>query len=78
MTCAIAGTLSIMGRGGSFDITCDQVQSVVKQHISTVLTPFRFTSEQVTNITTRVDSFFNKSTEEVIQEQVMAEVQKNL
>ncbi len=78
IVCSVAGTLSIMGRGNTFDITCEQVQGVVNEHIATVLKPFRFTSDQVTNITTRVDSFFTKSTDEVIQDQIIGQFEKSL
>lgn len=70
MVCAIAGTLSVYVAGKEFSITCDQVREVVNQNMSTILTPLRFTTDQIDFIQAWTDKFFTKSTDDLIQQQV--------
>lgn len=78
MVCAIAGSFSIMGKWDKIDVTCDEVRGFINQHMAAVLTPIWITTWQMDNIQIRVDWFFTKSTDEVIQEQVTNQISAQL
>ena len=78
MTCAIAWSFSIMGKWKGIDVNCDEVRGFINQHMAVVLAPIWITTWQMDNIQLRVDWFFTKSTDEVIQEQVTNQISTQL
>jgi hypothetical protein len=76
---AVAGaaTLSLMGTP-KLSISCDQLYTGIKHNISTVLIPLRFTSDQISNIKLAVDTFFTKSSTELIQSHVEEQVSQTI
>jgi hypothetical protein len=78
MVVAVCGTLSIIARPNVFTVTCDQVHDAITTNIDRLLLPLRFTSTQVSNMSTTVDTFFTKSTDQLIQEQVSTQLTQKL
>lgn len=77
LTCAIAWSFSIMW-ANNIDVTCDQVHWFINQHLANVLAPLHIDEIKMWNVQTRVDAFFTKSTDQVIQEQVTNQISDQL
>jgi hypothetical protein len=71
---AVSGTLSLMARPNAFSVTCEEVHEAISSNIDKLFLPLRFTSDQINNLTTNIDIFFTKSTDQLVQEQVSSQI----
>ena len=76
---AVAGaaTFSLMGTP-KLNVSCEQLYTGIRSNISTVLIPLSFTSDQISNIKHIVDTFFTKSSNDLIQSKVEEQVSQQL
>lgn len=77
MVCAIAWSLSILWTW-KIDVTCEEVQWFANKHIVSILNYAHISPEQLTNIQSRIDKFFNNTPEEVIGEQIEKQVSNQM
>lgn len=68
MTCAVAGSLSLMSNSEQRTATCDTLHRNINKHLGAMMIPLRFSQEQSSVIQSGVDTFFTKSSTEVVQE----------
>ncbi len=74
IVCSVAGSFSLLWWDKPIALDCGQLRTAINKHIDAVLLPLKFTETQAITIKDRVNGFFEKSPNEIINTQVQSQV----